>query len=71
MITHAHNRVRFSSGSPPLWKMPVCIVLLALINNNAMATVSPISEFDLPKEISAANSIIVDGSGNVWFAEKI
>jgi streptogramin lyase len=47
-------------------------VLLAFFNDGAVAnTQTPISEFDLPEAISAANSIGLDRSGNVWFTEKV
>lgn len=72
MIRHMHNRIRTTTGGGPLlWKVPACIALLTLVNNTAVMAASPISEFDLPKEISAANSIIVDASGNVWFTETV
>jgi len=60
-------------GYPLLWQLSAYVMLLALFNECAAAstTPTPISEFDLPKEISAANSIGVDSSGNVWFAEKV
>ena len=35
------------------------------------STPAPITEFDLPTSISAANSISLDRSGNVWVAEKV
>ncbi len=54
------------------WQLTACVMLLAFFSEVAVASApNPISEFDLPKEISAANSIGVDSSGNVWFAEKI
>jgi len=69
MIRHVHNKVRTTTGYP-LWSQLPVYVLLLLFNQGAVAN-TPISEFDLPKEISAANSIIIDSSGNVWFTEKV
>jgi len=44
---------------------------LILFDGGIMAATTPISEFVLPKEVSSANAIAVDMSGNVWFAEKV
>ncbi len=52
-------------------QLSVCSALLMLAVTAVAGGPAPISEFDLPKAISAANSIGVDQSGNVWFAEKI
>jgi streptogramin lyase len=74
MMKHTYNKVQTSTGHINWWPLPAYTLLLLLFNHAAIATTSAntlISEFDLPKEISAANSIIVDTSGNVWFAEKL
>lgn len=72
MLRSAQHRESPATGYPLLWQLPACILLLALFNEGAVAsTPTPISEFDLPEAISAANSIGVDRSGNVWFAEKV
>jgi len=72
MITSTQHRESLPRRYPSLWELPACIMLLAVIHGSAVAsTPTLISEFDLPKAISAANSIGVDRSGNVWFAEKV
>lgn len=62
---------RAMAGSQLFWSVPVYVVLFILTNKVAIASDSLISEFDLPAEISAANDIVVDRSGNVWFSEKV
>jgi len=72
MLRYAQHREPIAASYPLLWQLPAYVMLLALYNEVAVAnTPAPISEFDLPKEISAANSIGLDSSGNVWFAEKV
>ena len=73
MLRYAQHRESPATGYPLLWQLPAYVMLLMLVNDAVAvaAGTTPISEFDLPKEISAANSIGLDSSGNVWFAEKI
>lgn len=73
-MIYADKKIKTNTGYPHWWQLPATIILLLLSNQGVIAATSAntfISEFDLPKEISAANSIIVDTSGNVWFAEKL
>jgi len=72
MFINTQYRESPATGYPFLWWLPAYVMLLVLFSEAAVASATTlISEFDLPKEISAANSIAVDSSGNVWFAEKI
>jgi streptogramin lyase len=74
MLSYVQHRESLATGVgyPFLWQLPACVMLLAFFSEAAVASApTPISEFDLPREISAANSIGVDRSGNVWFTEKI
>jgi len=55
-----------------MWQLSACVILLVLYSHGVAASPpSLISEFDLPEGISAANSLGVDSTGNVWFAEKV
>jgi virginiamycin B lyase len=68
-----HRELLIATGYLTWFWPATFLVLLMLAGGAAVAATgtTPISEFDLPGEISAANSIGVDGAGNVWFAEKV
>ena len=73
MLRSAQYRESPATGYPLLWQLLAYVMLLMLVNDAVAVAdgTTPISEFDLPKEISAANSIDLDRSGNVWFTEKV